>query len=496
MEQKFLVTTSLGLVLVLDMEGTITQYESLSKLTDPDVSYVTFDAQEMLVPLLMAGDTFTGKISFDVVTVQRMLQLPVSPYAPLEQTLTIVSQEYNNLILHPRFPSLTKILPLEMEFLNTFIQASARGIAVDVPQAVSIQTDLLLEHETYQAELNAIAGRPVKAFSPKDVAQLLYGDLGFQPTTFSKTGKPSVSEEALEDYKHHPAVINLLGAKKARSKYSSIDTILDSLVNHRAHAKVLHVGEDGTSRVYYTEPSLSQVPYELRHAFKADPGKKMVFWDLSSAEFIACAYMAKCTELTDLYEKGEDLHAYVAAKILGRPIQNNDEREVSKVVVFATIYGSEGAAVARALKISQAEGEALVRKFLKSFPEIDNFRKKMIAFAQKKGYTLTYYKRPRLLPGITEANHHVGLDRQAFNTCIQGTVADCIKDAATRIKNYSNIGAEYILSVFDSILLQVDEDASDEDIHTMIEEVSLNNGIKFRYKWATGSSWGEAQEKC
>ena len=71
--------------------------------------------------------------------------------------------------------------------------------------------------------------------------------------------------------------------------------------------------------------------------------------------------------------------------------------------------------------------------------------------------------------------------------------------ARARTLQYENQGVRYVFGVFDSHLLEVPVDMSDEDIVKIMDDMSdfsnLYSGFKFRYDWASGMSWGEAYEK-
>ena len=49
------------------------------------------------------------------------------------------------------------------------------------------------------------------------------------------------------------------------------------LINDRVHPSVEQIGYDGTSRVYSKDPSVNQIPKELRESIIPSEGKKFVF---------------------------------------------------------------------------------------------------------------------------------------------------------------------------------------------------------------------------
>jgi DNA polymerase-1 len=260
--------------------------------------------------------------------------------------------------------------------------------------------------------------------------------------------------------------------------------------------QIEQIGFDGTARVYTSNPSVNQWPWEVRSAVVPHPGHKFVFFDWSAAELVLAAYWAKCSDLIERYERGEDLHRYISSCVLGKDDITDEEREVSKIVVFATIFGSEGDAPARALNISREEGEALVQRFLRIFPEIADLRDSVVGGCKETGYTMNYFGRIRQLPGILSdiPEEHEKARRQAFNTAIQGGTADCAKRAVIKLKKYAEEGVHYILSVFDSFLLEVPEDMPEYRIVDIVSDMCQMDDFRFRAKYGVGHTWLECKE--
>ena len=112
----------------------------------------------------------------------------------------------------------------------------------------------------------------------------------------------------------------------------------------------------------------------LRECIIPSEGKKFLYLDWSSAELYIAAKWAGETELVEHYENGGDAHTWICQRLLGIDKPTAEQREISKTVTFATIYGSEGAAVARKLKISDSEAEAIVLKYRQVLPKLEQFR--------------------------------------------------------------------------------------------------------------------------
>lgn len=259
------------------------------------------------------------------------------------------------------------------------------------------------------------------------------------------------------------------------------------------HPEYKIVGYDGTSRVYSGNPSLSQIPKILRHAILPHEGKKFLYADLKAAEVYILVKWAKCESLIDAYEAGQDLYTFIAQKVLNKESIDSNERDTMKVVVLSILYGSEWNSAARALHISEEEAKALVDKFMLAFTEIARFQSKVYTYTVEHGYTQSFYFRPRILKEDPE-NGDASRKRQSINSAIQNTCADCLKLCIGQHDRKSTI--KFVTTVFDSVLFEVPKDFTMEQAKDFLTLFfSPCNPFKFRFEFALGDSWGEAQEQ-
>ena len=210
---------------------------------------------------------------------------------------------------------------------------------------------------------------------------------------------------------------------------------------------------------------------------------------------------SKCQKVLDWIKNKVDIHTEISKQLLGKDQITKEERSVSKVVTFASIYGSEGAAVSRALNIPIEEGMGLVEGYNQMFPEIVELRNKLVGMCHRTTFTKTICGRLRKLPNI-KSNYQRDVEkaeRQAFNTAIQASCADCFKLAGAKSLKYKNEGVRFVFGVFDSILLQVPEEMTEERVLEIVEELSDFNdifpGLKFGYNVAIGHTWKECADQ-
>ena len=259
------------------------------------------------------------------------------------------------------------------------------------------------------------------------------------------------------------------------------------------HPEYKIVGFDGTSRVYSGNPSLSQIPKILRHAVIPHEGNKFMYVDLKAAEVYILCKWAKCQVLIEAYENGQDLYTFIAQTVLHKQTIDKNERDTMKVVVLSILYGSEGSSAARALHITEEEAKALVDKFMFAFPEIAQFQANAYAYTVAHGYTQSFYFRPRILKE-DQSNGDASRKRQCVNNAVQNTCADCLKICIGQHDRKSPI--KFITTVFDSVLFEVPQDftitQAKDFLSTFFKPCAPFN---FRYEYALGQTWGEAQDQ-
>lgn len=259
------------------------------------------------------------------------------------------------------------------------------------------------------------------------------------------------------------------------------------------HPEYKIVGFDGTSRVYSSNPSLSQIPKILRHSIIPHNGYKFLYVDLKAAEVYILVKWAKCKVLIDVYESGEDLYTYIAQKVFEKETISKEERDTMKIVVLSILYGSEGSSAARTLRIPEEEAKTLIDKFMFFFPEIAQFQSKAYQYTVKYGYIQSFYFRPRILKK-DDSDEDRARKRQCINSSIQNTCSDLLKICIGKLNLKSSI--RFVTTVFDSVLFEVPEDYNIEKAKLFLDSfLSPCYPFKFKYEFALGNSWGEAQDQ-
>ena len=88
----------------------------------------------------------------------------------------------------------------------------------------------------------------------------------------------------------------------------------------------------------------------------------------------------------------------------------------------------------------------------------------------------------------------MGAERAAQNMPIQGTEADLMKRVMIKLDHILPAGAQMILQIHDSIIIECDEDKAEmvsKMLQTEMENVAPELKIKLAVEVTTGKNWGE-----
>ena len=307
--------------------------------------------------------------------------------------------------------------------------------------------------------------------STQQVARILFEKLELTPGRKGKTGY-STDTRVLRSIRHEHAIVEVLEEWRELTKL--INTYLGPLPSLLGEDGRLHTTFNqtvaSTGRLSTTNPNLQAIPIrtelgrEIRSAFVADPGQRLVSADYSQVELRILAHVSGEPVLRESFARNEDIHARTAAEVLGKDqaTLTKDERNVAKMVNFGIIYGISAFGLSENLEIPREEAQAYIDAYLARFPHVQDFIQRTIEQAERDGYVTTLLGRRRPVPEIRASNRQTrGLgERLAVNSVMQGTAADIIKVAMIRIHRRlreEGRAARLVLQVHDELLLETPE---------------------------------------
>jgi DNA polymerase-1 len=225
-----------------------------------------------------------------------------------------------------------------------------------------------------------------------------------------------------------------------------------------------------TGRLSTSNPNLQSIPIrtelgrEIRSAFVAEPGFRLLSADYSQVELRILAHVSGEPKLREAFAAGEDIHAATAAEVLGkeRAELTKNERNVAKMVNFGIIYGISAFGLSENLDIPREQAQDYIDTYLARFPHVQDFIQRTIEQAERDGFVTTLFGRRRPIPELKARNRQTRSlgERLAVNSVMQGTAADIIKAAMVAIHRRlreEGRASRLVLQVHDELLLEVPE---------------------------------------
>lgn len=313
------------------------------------------------------------------------------------------------------------------------------GIKLDVKLLGQLEKRLKIKDKRLKKEIQKLAGEEFNISSPSQLAEILFKKLKL-PTEELQRNKSGVSTGASELGKlrsKHKIIGKILEYRELSKLLSTYLEPLPTLVdeNSRLHT---HFGQDTrTSRLTSSEPNLQNIPIkgefgpEIRQAFVAEKGYKLISADYSQIELRVVACLAQDEVMLKAFRDGIDIHAKTASELFRIPVSkvDHDHRRLAKTVNFGIVYGISPFGLSQALGIARESAAEYIFRYFAVHKGIKRYCEEQINFAKKHGYIETLFGFRRKLSEIDSDNRAVaeGAQRMAINTPVQGTAAEILK---------------------------------------------------------------------
>ncbi len=403
---------------------------------------------------------------------------------------------------------------IELPLLPIIKKAEERGILIDRAHLLKLSEDYHRELSALEQKIFALAGREFNLNSPKQLGEILFDEMQISTKGLKKTagGARSTRESELEKLREeNPIIADILQYREFQKLLSTyvdnIPQMLDS--GDRLHT-TLHQAGTTTGRMSSTNPNLQNIPnrgergVEIRNAFIASPGYKLLAFDYSQIDLRALALLSGDHDLVKIFKDGRDIHTAVAAKVFGVTEKEvtKEMRRQAKVINFGIIYGMGVNALKQNLGTSRDEAQKFYDNYFATFPTISKYFDTVVSTAYRKGYTETYFGRRRYFPGLKSKLPFIraSAERMAMNAPLQGTTADLVKIASIRVdellrKKKLEDKVVFLLQIHDELLYEAEEGVV-EKIAPLIEktmEEVITESIPLAVHHAQGVRWGEME---
>ena len=370
-----------------------------------------------------------------------------------------------------------------------------------------------------QKEIHEIVGHPFNIDSPHQLAPVLFDELGFKPVKRTQGGKVSTDVTVLEALSLREDVddpktsvprliIEYRQYRKLQSTYlaqlqSAIDTRTDRIHTH------LYQLTTATGRLKSDGPNLQNIPVrteigrQLRRAFRAPDGHKLICADYSQIELRILAHFSEDESLIETFTEDLDIHTAVASQVFEMPTElvTRELRDKAKTINFGIIYGVSPTGLSRRIKgMRVKEASALIDDYKTRFPGIDRFLQQCVQQASDHGYVTTLTGRRRAIPEIYATNRSrrsLG-ERLAINTVVQGSAADLMKAAMVHVQrriDTDKLPMKMLLQIHDELVLETPERLAAEHAEIVCEEMenAMSLLVPLRTEAGIGDNWMTAK---
>jgi DNA polymerase I len=406
------------------------------------------------------------QITFDQVDIER-----AATYAAEDADVTLRVHQ----VLSPVFarqPGLSRIYhEIEMPAREVIWQMERTGILIDGATLARQSHEIGQKIMALEAQAYELAGQPFNLASPKQLGEILFGQLGLPVKKKTASGGPSTDEEVLSelalDYPLPKLLLEHRSLSKLKGTYTDklprmINPLTGRVHTHFSQASVV------TGRLASSDPNLQNIPVRteegrrIRTAFVAPPGHSIVSADYSQIELRIMAHLSGDERLLDAFAKGEDVHRATAGEIFGvTPLEvGPDQRRVAKSINFGLIYGMSAFGLARQLGLERSAAQTYIDRYFTRYPGVARYMEAARETARQKGYVETAFGRRLWFPEIrsSQAIRRQGAERAAINAPMQGTAADLIKLAMIAVQDWlsrSTLKSRLVLQVHDELVLEV-----------------------------------------
>jgi DNA polymerase-1 len=401
---------------------------------------------------------------------------PATCYAAEDADVTLRLYEH----LRPRLMReglLTVYETLERAMPEVLAEMECHGIRIDPDYLRRLSNEFGTRMAELETRAHELAGRPFNLGSPKQIGDLLYGELGLSTGKKTATGAASTDVKVLEDLAlqgHELPRVILDWRQLSKLKGTYTDALVQAVTESgRVHTS-FSLASTTTGRLSSSDPNLMNIPIrteegrKIRAAFIAEPGHVLISADYSQIELRLLAHIGDIPQLKKAFQDGVDIHAMTASEMFGVPVEGmpSDVRRRAKAINFGIVYGISAFGLANQLAIPQDEAGAYIKTYFERFPGIRAYMDGMRHEVRDKGYVTTIFGRKVNIPAVRGKSvaERQFAERAAINAPIQGAAADVMRRAMIRMPQAlkdAGLSAKMLLQVHDELVFEAPEAEAD-----------------------------------
>lgn len=401
---------------------------------------------------------------------------------------------------------------IELPLMFVLKDLEETGVALDSAALHALSREAASVLSGLEKDIYSLAGREFNIGSTKQLAQVLFEELGLPALKKTKTGystDASVLESLRDSHEIAAKIIEYREYSKLKSTYFDVLPALVCPRTGRVHC-TFNQTSTSTGRISSSNPNLQNIPVrtevgrKIREAFvPGEPGWKMLVSDYSQIELRVLAHMSRDPLLLEAFECDEDVHAETASRLFGVPAEevSTELRRMAKVVNFGVVYGMGYFGLSSRLGISIEEATAYIDTYFETYQGVREYREKCIQEAARDGYSATLLGRRRFIPELASPNRQTRElgERLAINTPLQGTAADIIKKAmidVDRAIEGAALSSRMTLQIHDELIFEIspDEVEAMKDLVARKMSGAVDLVVPLKVDMGVYDNWGQAKQ--
>ncbi|MEV4662248.1 DNA polymerase I [Micromonospora echinofusca] len=360
---------------------------------------------------------------------------------------------------------------VELPLMRVLAGMERTGIAADTHYLSELEAHFAAEVKAAAQGAYESVGREFNLGSPKQLQEILFGELGLPKTKKIKTGYTTDADalQWLHAQNPHPVLAHLLRHRDVAKLKTTVDGLLKSVSDDGRIHTTFNQTVAATGRLSSTEPNLQNIPIRteegrrIRRAFVVGEGYDCLLTaDYSQIEMRIMAHLSSDEALIEAFNSGADFHAATASSVFGVPVDEvtADQRRKIKAMNYGLAYGLSAFGLSQQLGITAEEARGLMENYFAGFGGVRDYLQEVVARARHDGYTSTILGRRRYLPDLVSDNRQRRemAERMALNAPIQGSAADIIKVAMLHVDTAlreAGLRSQMLLQVHDELVFEV-----------------------------------------
>lgn len=402
---------------------------------------------------------------------------------------------------------------IEMPLIQVLACMERFGVKLDIGLLEKLSHQAKGEIEQLEKDIYALAGEEFNIGSPKQMQEILFTKMNLTSGKKTKTGYSTAAGVLEQLVGEHPIIEKILSYREVSKLQSTYLTALPELVNTRTGRVHTSYNQTiaATGRLSSTDPNLQNIPVrgngigaEVRKAFIAERGYKLVSIDYSQMELRIVAHLAQDENMMAVFNNQQDIHTNTAAAIFDvLPGEVTDDmRRDAKTINFGILYGLSSFGLASRIgAVSRTDAKEFIDKYFQEYSGVQMYLENIKAEVNEKGYIRHELGRIRKFPEIRSSQFFIraAAERAAINFPIQGLQADVLKIAMIHIFK-ELVGKEdeikMLMQVHDELVFEIRDDVIDKwvkKIKPMMEDaVKLSVPVVAEAK--VGDNWGEMKK--